>query len=138
MYGIIATLFIIAFIFYFNTGNKNILFGSIIAFLVFLSTHISYKHTGRLQSALRNSIFIGIVTYTFLYLLVFHVIGMGSPIFGMFLNTYIVSFFSFLILKPPLVDNRLKRMGTLKCILVMVLPLPILIILLIISLELGL
>lgn len=138
MYGVIALLAIFAFIHYLNTGARNLLFSSIFAFLVFLSTHLSYKYTGSLQSALRNSIFIGIVACTFLYLLVFHVIIMKSPIMGMFLNTYIVFFFSFLILSPSLITDRLNKLSIIKRILALVLPIPILIILLIISSELGL
>ena len=115
-------LVIIAFIFYFNTGNKNLLFGSMIAFLVFLSTHLSYRYTGSLQSALRNSIFIAIVVCAFVYLCMVINIEQKYPMMFVFLYTYMVALFSFPVFRPPIIDNHLKKLGILKGMIVTVLP----------------
>jgi hypothetical protein len=123
MYGIIAMLVIIAFIFYFNAGNRSLLFGSIVAFLVFLSAHLSYKYTGSLQSALRNSIFIAVVVCAFVYLIIVDVIGQKSSIMGAIFGTYLAFFFSFLILSPPLIADHLNKLSIIKRILALILPL---------------
>ncbi|NMC60093.1 MAG: hypothetical protein GYA51_12050 [Candidatus Methanofastidiosa archaeon] len=122
MYGVIALLAIFAFIHYLNTGARNLLFSSIFAFLVFLSTHLSYKYTGSLQSALRNSIFIGIVACAFVYIYVINAIDQKYPVMFVFLYTYIVAVFSFLIFKPPMIDNRLNKLEWPKCITSVMLP----------------
>ena len=123
---------------YFQNGViKNIIF-SLFLLSIFLSWHLKSKYTGKIQSIIRNLLFLIISVCSFIYIVFVDPIIWISQIIGRLAMGYFFSLLAWGILRPPFIENKIRKYEIIEQIILLVVPLAILLFLTIFLVMLGL
>jgi MFS family permease len=122
---------------HFQTGViKNIIF-SVFLLSMFLSWYLNSKYNGRIQSIIRNLLFLIISICSFIFILFIDPIIWISQIVGRLAMGYFFSLLAWGILRPPFIENKIRKYEVIEQIILLVAPLAILLFLTIFLVLLG-